>query len=160
ADRAPSGSQVTQAVARPERWSCVAPRYAPGVDAMRTGRRRDGLSGGRPLRIVALLSVLAFLSSVPSASAAGTDDVRRVLVLYPVNDGQPGVSFFDQSLRSTCKACSNQRIELYNEYLDAVRFPDDRYQRQLAEFLRQKYAGRKIDIVIPALARSLDFALK
>src|SRR5262249_20982291 len=115
---------------------------------MRAGRARDGRPGARPPRIVALLSVLAFLSPTPSASAAGADDTRRLLVLYPVNDGQPGVSLFDQSLRSTCKACSNQRIELYNEYLDAVRFPDDRYQRQLAEFLRQKYAGRKIDVLI------------
>src|SRR5262249_42155655 len=36
----------------------------------------------------------------------------------------------------------------------------DRYQGQLAEFLRQKYAGRRIDVVIPALAPSLDLVLK
>src|SRR5262249_45253804 len=135
-------------------------RAVSGGDAMRTGRLTDGLSGARPLRIMALLSVPAFLALVPLASAAGADNTRRLLVLYPVSDGQPGVLLFDQSLRSTCKTCSNQRIELYNEYLDAVRFPDDRYQGQLAEFLRQKYAGRRIDVVIPALAPSLDFVLK
>src|SRR5262249_39245831 len=108
----------------------------------------------------ALLSVSALLALVPSASAAGADNIRRVLVLYPVSDGQPGGFLFDQSLRSACQGESNQRIELSSEYLDAVRFPDDRYQRQLAEFLRQKYAGRRIDVVIPALAPSLDFVLK
>src|SRR5262249_51173631 len=127
---------------------------------MRTDRSTDGLSSARLPRIVAVLSVSALLAPVPSASAAGADNIRRVLVLYPVSDGQPGVSLFDQGLRSTCKAYSNQHIELYNEYLDAARFPDDRYQRQLAEFLRQKYAGRKIDVLIPALAPSLDFVLK
>ena len=34
------------------------------------------------------------------------------------------------------------------------------YRRRLGEFLRQKYAGRKIDVIIPALGPSLDFVLK
>src|SRR5262249_17006398 len=89
-------------------------RAVSGGDAMRAGRLTGGLSGARPLRIVALLSVLAFLAPVPSASAAGADHIRRVLVLYPVSDGQPGILLFDQGLRSTFKKSSNERIEIYN----------------------------------------------
>src|SRR5262249_20442805 len=61
---------------------------------------------------------------------------------------------------SALKARPNTRVEIYNEYLDSARFPDERHQRHLAEFLRGKYSGRKPDVVIPALAPSLDFVLK
>ncbi|MGD0042056.1 MAG: ATP-binding protein [Isosphaeraceae bacterium] len=110
-------------------------------------------------RVPPLLMVLASLSFFPFALAAAPDNTRRILVLYPVSDGQPGIFFHDQGLRSTFKA-SSEHIVLYNEYLDSVRFPDGEHQRRLAEFLRDKYAGTKIDLVISPLAPSLDFVLK
>src|SRR5262249_20223645 len=67
---------------------------------------------------------------------------------------------FDQGLRTALKTACAEHVEVYNEYLDSARFPDDQHQRQLAQFLLQKYAGRRIDVVVPALAPSLDFALK
>ncbi|WP_422931530.1 ATP-binding protein [Singulisphaera sp. PoT] len=103
---------------------------------------------------------MAVLSLVPLTPAAGTEAIRRVLVLYPSSEGQPGNLQFDQGLRSTFKSSSRETIELYNEYLDTSRFPGEDYQRRLAEFLRRKYADRKIDVVIPGLAPSLDFVLK
>jgi len=102
---------------------------------------------------------LASLSFSPFALAAANDNTRRILVLYPVSDGQPGIFLHDQGLRSTFKA-SREHIVLYNEYLDSVRFPDGEHQRRLAEFLRDKYADTKIDLVISPLAPSLDFALQ
>lgn len=105
-------------------------------------------------------SVLALLSLGSPTPAAVADNTRRVLVLYPTADGQPGNLQFDQGLRSTFRTSSAEPVELYNEYLDSARFPDEQHQRQLAHFLRQKYAGRKIDVVIPGLAPALDFALK
>ena len=111
------------------------------------------------LRVPPLLMVLASLSFFPFALAAAPDNTRRILVLYPVSDGQPGIFLHDQGLRSTFRA-SSEHIVLYNEYLDSVRFPDGEHQRRLAEFLRDKYAGTKIDLVISPLAPSLDFVLK
>jgi signal transduction histidine kinase len=110
----------------------------------------------RLLWSVPLLALLFF--SAPAA-AAGDEDVRHVLVLYPTGEGQPGSILFDRSLRSTFKAASAERVEIYNEYLDSARFPDEEHQKQLARYLQQKYAGRKIDVLIAALAPSLDFML-
>jgi PAS domain S-box-containing protein len=107
-------------------------------------------------RVVLLVALLCF---GPPAPAAGAENVKRVLVLYPTAEGQPGSILFDRGLNSTFKA-SSEPVELYNEYLDSARFPGDEHRRELAHFLRQKYAGLKIDVVIPALAPSLDFALK
>lgn len=93
-------------------------------------------------------------------AATSAQDTKRVLVIYPVNDRQPGITAFEQGLRLTCQKASTDRIEFYNEYLDSARFPDEGYQNRLAEFLKGKYAGRRIDVIVAALAPSLDFILK
>ncbi len=127
------------------------------VDAMTISFRE--IPQKRRPRVPPLLLALASLSFSPFALAAANDNTRRILVLYPVSDGQPGIFLHDQGLRSTFKA-SREHIVLYNEYLDSVRFPDGEHQRRLAEFLRDKYADTKIDLVISPLAPSLDFALQ
>jgi signal transduction histidine kinase len=135
------------------------PGPVPGGHAMRAVGRQ-GPSGARRPRI-SEIGLFALLCLVPCAvPAVGAEGTRRVLVLYPVNDRQPGILAFDQSLRATFASSTYRNIEIYNEYLDAVRFDDDRYQGQLAEFLRRKYAGRKLDVIIPALGPSLGFVLK
>ncbi len=124
---------------------------------MRIGGRTGELLK-KQLPCLASLLVLLFICS--PGPAAETEKPRRVMVLYPVSDRQSGNLLFDQGLRHTFENSSAERIELYNEYLDLARFPDDQHRRQLADFLRRKYAGRKIDVVITGLAPSLDFALK
>ena len=59
--------------------------------------------------------VLAALLAFTSASVAAAQDVRRVLVLYPDSDGQPGILRFDESLRSAFRARPEARVEIYNE---------------------------------------------
>ena len=127
---------------------------------MSTAGRAEERCESRRLRIAWRVWAAAILCFVPCTSAADPAGTRRVVVLYPTSDGQPGIIRFDQGLRSTLKSSSRETIEVYNEYLDSARFADEGYQRRLADFLSQKYAGRKIDVVIPALAPSLDFVLK
>jgi signal transduction histidine kinase len=82
-------------------------------------------------------------------------------VLYPdANDGRPGSVLVDRGIRSTFAAGSPEGVEVRSEYLEVSRSQPADYQEHLAEFLRQKYAGRKIDLVIAGLAPALDFALK
>ena len=82
-------------------------------------------------------------------------------MLYPTdNDGSPGNREADHGIRSTFASGAVESVEVENEYLDVTRFPDPGYQGHLAEFLRQKYAARKIDLVIAGLSSSLDFAVK
>ena len=100
------------------------------------------------------------LVALVSTSIAAGQDVKRVLVLYPVSDGQPGILRFDQSLRSVLRAHSNNRVEVYHEYLDSARFPDEHHERRSADFLGGKYSNKKIDVIIAGLAPSLDFALR
>ncbi len=104
---------------------------------MRIGRRTAEHLKKQLLCLAPLLVLLCICSPVP---AAGIENTRRVLVLYPTSDRQPGSLLFDQGLRHTFENVSTERVEVYNEYLDLARFPDDQHRRQLADFLRQKYA--------------------
>src|SRR6059036_239062 len=104
------------------------------------------------------LFVLLFL--YPCAGVAAPGDVRTVVVLYPEHaDGRPANELTDDSIRTAFAAGAPERIQTRNEYLDLSRFQGAGGRRILAEFLRKKYAGEKIDLVMAALAPSLDFAL-
>ncbi|MDR3622342.1 MAG: histidine kinase [Paludisphaera borealis] len=104
--------------------------------------------------------MLAALLVLVSSSVATAGEIKRVLVVYPTSDGQPGILRFQESLRLGLMNGPTARFEIFNEYLDSARFPDERYQNHLADFLRTKYLGREPDVIITALAPSLDFVLK
>ena len=96
----------------------------------------------------------------PSAAAAGPEPVRTVVLLTPDNtEGAPGGVLVRQGLRDAF-ADASDAIQIRNEYLDLSRFRDARERRSLVDFLKHKYAGQKIDLVIAGLSSSLDFALE
>ena len=107
---------------------------------------------------VGSLAALLLLVGRPSEAA---DAPRLVVVLYPSdNDGRPGNRAVDQGIRSTFASGPVGSVEVHNEYLDVARFPDAGYQEHLAKFLRQKYAGQRVDLVIAGMSSALDFAVK
>lgn len=112
----------------------------------------------RGLVPAALLASLIFAPAAPSAEQAPS---KLVVVLYPEsNDGRPGNVLADRGLRAEFAAGEPGRIEIHNEYLDLSRFPDAEYQEDLAAFLRRKYVGRKVDLVIAGLSSALNFTLE
>jgi PAS domain S-box-containing protein len=114
-----------------------------------------------PRAFLALLAVLPWLLVCPFAAAAGTGKPRLVVVLYPENnDGSPGNTLVNQNIRSTFVASSREPVQIYDEYLDLSPPRDPGHRQIQIEYLRRKYAGRKIDLVIAGLSSGLDFALK
>jgi len=112
----------------------------------------------RTIQTLALVSALACAFAI---RAAGPENAKLVIVLYPeANDGSPGNSLADHGIRSTFASTYKGAVEIHNEYLDVSRFPDSAYQDDLATFLRRKYAGRKVDLIIAGLVSGLDYALK
>jgi PAS domain S-box-containing protein len=85
-----------------------------------------------------------------------------VVVFYPDHyaRGGPGSILADRGIRSTFATGYSENLEIHSEYLDVSRVQNPDYQQQLARFLRQKYADRKVELVIAGLAPALDFALK
>src|SRR5262245_1919807 len=122
-------------------------------------------SGNRPGpqrwgRTALLVLSAALLCSSPAA-ASDRAMPRLVVVLYPQNnDGSPANALFDQGLRSTVEASTGERIEIYAEFLDLSR-PQSADDRKVhLEYLRRKYAARRVDLVMAALSPALDFAIE
>jgi PAS domain S-box-containing protein len=100
------------------------------------------------------------LEFVSLAALAAPGQSKLVVVLFPHNnDGSPGQALVDQSIRSTFAAGWPEPVEIYVEYLDFSQPYDASHREFQAEYLRRKYAGRKVDLVIAGLAAGLDFAL-
>jgi signal transduction histidine kinase len=127
---------------------------------MSTGSRTQTTPSSRSTSIAALSHFLVALCVLVSCSVTSAAQTKRVLVVYPTSDGQPGTLRFQESLRLGLMNSPTDHIEVFNEYLDSTRFPDEPYQSRLADFLRTKYLGREPDVIIPALAPALDFVLK
>lgn len=105
--------------------------------------------------------VAALLFFGPSLAPAAPQSIRMVVVLYPQNnDGSPGNSLTNQSIRSTFAAGSTEHIEIYDEYLDVSHPKDASHEQLQVEYLRRKYLGRKVDLVIAGLSSGLDFVLQ
>lgn len=136
-----------------------------------TLRRRDprGKIGmlNRAIRLPAAryLAIGFLLWVIPSAHSlawgAAPDGTRLVVVLYPQNNGaEPDNYHVNLGIRSAIDTDSGARIEIYDEYIDVSPDKEKEEQDLQRDFLRNKYAHWKLDLVIAAFAPSLDFVLK
>src|SRR5262245_8018588 len=104
-----------------------------------------------------LTAVLAWLVILLLAAVALAQPApKRVLVLYWYNKDYPWNVRFDQSFQAALPS----GVEYYAEYLETNRFPGETQEVLLRDYLRQKYADRKIDVVVATSDASLDFLTK
>lgn len=122
--------------------------------------RGAGWSDVSVIRLVLLGALLGLSGLTPSAHAAEPEARSSVLLLYAEARLLPAIVATDLSIRSTLQSGSESPVHFYTEYLDLSWFPGEGHERQLRNLLRQKYADRKLDLVIPAGAHALRFALK
>lgn len=105
-----------------------------------------------------VLLILPLLSSaVALASPSGP---INVLVMHWYDRGYPSNDTFDKTLQDALQSLAPGGVEYYSEYLETKRFPGDEQARILSEYLRQKYADRRIDAIITGVSETLDFLLK
>ncbi len=87
-------------------------------------------------------------------AAAGT---KQVLVLYSTSPDAPMANAGDNELPRILRQGLEQDVVYYPEYIDQGRFPDPEYQAALSDFLRVKYRGLRIDLVIAIQAGAVEF---
>jgi formate hydrogenlyase transcriptional activator len=95
-----------------------------------------------------------------SQPASGAEETKNILLFFSEDAGIPAMAILNQSLRSTLTRGSSGRIHLYSEYLDQQRLPDHRYRQQLVSYLRLKYEGQKMNLVIAVGAPALKVMLE
>ena len=62
-------------------------------------------------------------------------------------------------MREVFHGAASPHIELFPEYLDFTRFPAERFEKSLVRYLQERYAGRRIDLVMPVASSALRFVL-
>ena len=86
------------------------------------------------------------------ASAA----TRHVVLLFDERVELPGLSLLDKELANTLRANSTEPVEIYREAMDLSRFNSNSYKTVLRDFLRTKYADKKIDVAVAVMAPAFD----
>ncbi|MGH7308652.1 MAG: sensor histidine kinase [Candidatus Rokuibacteriota bacterium] len=137
--------------------------------------QEQGLRGRRlsPLGL-ALILILATFSigsgtpardrpknaAIGAEGSAPGERPRRVLMLHSHRADLPSNVVLDRILRSTLAAGRVGPIDFYTEYLDVSRFPGDDHAKLQSEFLRRRYADRKLDVVITISDPAVDFLVQ
>ena len=131
---------------------------------VRLGHIRGGFMwDSRYVRVSApmYLCVMLALLSFPSP-ARGVDLQARktVVLLYPDPRLLPESIAVEQGIRSRLERAVASGIDFYTEYLDLGLLAEDSSKRLVTRYLRQKYQGRKVDLVIPVAFPALQFFLQ
>lgn len=112
----------------------------------------------RPARRVLLVALLALLCCASSSPAREAKHARIVVLLYPEARLLPEILAVEDAIRPTLGP--GGAVSLHTEYLDLSRVSDAQYERQVIAFLREKYATRRIDLIMPVALPTLRFFLK
>ncbi len=91
------------------------------------------------------------------AQASLVPSPKRILILYSYGDGIPAYQKATPAFRSVMTAGGVALDNMFFEYLDLQRKNDPEYRRKLADLLRHKYAGRKIDLIVTLHTPVLSF---
>ena len=111
-------------------------------------------------RVLSLVIGLAILFSLGSLNAQPHHRTYRVLVLYWDNKDFPGNVKFDESFKAVIQESQySGNLEYCPEYMETTRFPG-KSQDFLRDYLRQKYEGRTIDVVVASADFPLNFLLQ
>ncbi len=109
----------------------------------------------RTFLLIACTSILMTITGCLPASAA----TRHIVLLFDERVELPGLSRLEAEFVHTLRSGSPEPVEVYREAMDLSRFSPDSYKVLLQDFLRAKYADKKIDVVVAIMAPALDFPI-
>jgi signal transduction histidine kinase len=93
----------------------------------------------------------------PIAAARAADRQKQVLVLFGTRPDAQFVVAAQRQLPLLLKRAITEGVDYYSEYIDAPRFAYPEYQTAYRDFLRLKYKGQHIDLVIVTGSLGAEF---
>ena len=111
-------------------------------------------------RRLALFAITAICFAWPISAAAQPSTRRTVLVIHTYGSQSLFRPMFDRALQQTLNRHEFEDAEVYVETLESNRFPGSTHAALFQYYLGQKYAGRKIDVLITVWDRALNYALE
>lgn len=106
----------------------------------------------------ALAAALSASTLSPSVSAQSLSP-KTVLTIHSGAENYPSNPMLDAGIRDALEARSDLHIDYFAEYLEADLFPGERATLAFRDYIRRKYEGRRIDVVIAITRVALEFAL-
>jgi ABC-type uncharacterized transport system substrate-binding protein len=107
------------------------------------------------IRAIGLALIVWIACPSPASSAT-----RHVVVLYDERTSLPGLAAINASIVGTLTSESSDVVQIYDESMDLSRFDPGTQVAVFRDYLRAKYASKKIDAIIAVLAPSLDFLVQ
>src|SRR5262245_30022085 len=107
-------------------------------------------------RLVCVIMALAPLAA-RTAEPAGP---KKVLSIYWFGKDNPTTAIFEQRIQDVLRSVPNGSVEYYAEYLEPDRFPGESQELLMRDYLRQRYADHKIDVIIALSPTVLKFLTK
>jgi PAS domain S-box-containing protein len=102
--------------------------------------------------LVIVLSVSGFAADPPAA-----EPQKAVLALYGSRPDLRANVQVDEIIRSTLERELGPRLDFYAEFLDTARWPEAEAQAVLRDFLRRRYAQKKLSVIIAVARPAIDF---
>jgi len=111
------------------------------------------------------LILCALLDLLLCAVAVCADEVnapapKRVLLLHDYGQEAAGRGILDQNFQAVLRSAPRGTIEFYSETLELYRFPGESHDSLMHDYLRRKYSGIKIDVIVVVFDGPLDFVLR
>ena len=102
-------------------------------------------------------SIICLMSPIAQAQIKPP---KRVLVLYWDNKDFRGNIRFDENFKLAMQSAQVEGFEYHPEYYESTRFPDEGHASSFRNYLREKYRGSTIDVVVTTADAPLGFLLK
>src|SRR5687768_14697028 len=112
------------------------------------------------MRVVVL--ALAAALSAPTLGASASAQVvspRTVLTITLGAESFPTSPILDAAIRESLASRPDVPIDYFAEHLESDLFPQEQASPALRDYIRQKFHGRRIDLVIAVTDTSLRFVL-
>ena len=106
------------------------------------------------LVVMCIALIFWMASALPVSSAT-----RHVVMLFDERRELPERAALEAEFVRTLTSNSPDHIETYRETMDLSRFGSDTYRTLLKNYLRDKYADKKIDVAVAVFGPALEFLL-
>ena len=99
------------------------------------------------------------VAAVCAANASAQPAPRTVLTIHTGAENYPANPILDAGIRDGLQSRPDVRVDYFAEYLEADLFPGEAATAAFRDYLRAKYARRRIDVVITVTSAALEFAI-
>jgi len=110
-------------------------------------------------RIVLALAATLCTSTLCTSAAAQVRSPRVVLTIHSGAESFPANPILDAGIRQVLASHADLPIDYFAEYLESDAFPGEEATLAFSDYIRRKFQGRRIDVVIAITDAVLRFAL-